>query len=88
MDSTERHLRAVPDLPEERCRYGDGQHGPCGGPSNGRECWDHKAAAASPPAPCAHCGHPVSEHEDGECFHSEEVSTGWTLCRCAPAAGS
>lgn len=25
------------------CRWADGDHGPCGGPSNGRECWDHKS---------------------------------------------
>ncbi len=27
---------------EKICRFDDGSHGACGGPSNGRECWDHK----------------------------------------------
>lgn len=36
-----RHLHAVPDEPVATCRHADGRHGKCGGPSNGRECWDH-----------------------------------------------
>lgn len=39
---TRPRLRVVTNLPSTECRHDDGRHGPCGGPSNGRECWDHK----------------------------------------------
>lgn len=41
-------LRPVPtEKPAPVCRYADQQetYGPCGGPSNGRECWTHALAA-------------------------------------------
>lgn len=30
------------ELAQPACRWADTDNGPCGGPSNGRECWDHK----------------------------------------------
>lgn len=58
---TTRRLRLVPPLVEPECRFADGQHGDCGGPNNGRECWDHVTCARGRDA----CGHPVVEPSQG-----------------------
>ncbi len=51
-------LRLVPPLPEPKCRFADGDHGACGGPSNGSECWVHAPCVMN----CTHAkepeGHP------------------------------
>ncbi len=54
------HLRLVPPLPETDCRFAGGNHGGCGGPSNGRGCWVH--------APCVmNCTHDLLAAEaEGE----------------------
>ncbi len=45
-EDKQRHLSVVPEPTEPtepvECRWADGEHGSCGGPSNGRECWDHR----------------------------------------------
>lgn len=58
-----RHLRAVPDPEPATCRHDDGRHGPCGGPSNGRECWQHIQVGKLHCCLSGECA-PTGDHDD------------------------